>query len=67
MAQFISKPESLADLAAQTEAALIQISALAKAGIVPETSAINPNRSQFLVIDGVLKFYNRTDETTTAI
>ena len=54
-------------VAAQAESALRQLDTISRSGIVPETDTINPNRSHFLILDGVLCIYNRTDGTVKPI
>ncbi len=67
MAEFISeRQDSIGGLANQTEIALIEVNANAKAGIVPN-SIKNTNRSCMYLDGGVLKFYNADAVTVQTV
>ena len=68
MASFISKDQkSMSGLAAQTEEGLMSIDTIARSGMVPQKSSPTTNRSHFFEVDGVLKYYNKSDGTTKTV
>jgi len=64
---FITDPQTVQELASQTDRGLSEIYDMALRGYVGTGLIVNSTRSHFYMDDGVLKFYNATTDTSSSV